>query len=105
MTREQREEAAWEAHCDQAEMAYPIVAALCEIDTDLPEHVWKQQVIDIVTGCPNWVFWRIDDKPESYGFTHDGKYWHHKLRQVRNDLSYDIFEALLPPSEDAKLKE
>ena len=100
MTHEQTK--AWEAHCDQAEMAYPIVSALCEVDDNQPECVWKKQVINIMTGCPNWVFWRIDDKPESYGFTHNGRYWHHKLRQVRNDPDYSLFEVLLPASKDLR---
>ena len=36
-------------------------------------------------------FWAIDERPGDIGYKINGKEWHHKLRQVRNDPAAELF--------------
>ena len=36
-------------------------------------------------------FWTLDERPGEVGYEIDGKEWHHKLRQVRNDPAAELF--------------
>ena len=89
---------------EQAAFAYSAIAQICAIDTEIEG--WRVAVVEIMTGCPNWVFWSMDDNPDRYGYEHDGEFWHHKLRQVRNDadLKPGLFDVILPPRQDARTR-
>jgi hypothetical protein len=66
-----------------------------EVDSSLTdEH--KQEVIDVLVqeGCDYYDFQDLDEKPGRFGYKVDGKEWHYKLRQVRNDPSAKLFERL-----------
>jgi len=101
MTREEAETKAWEEYDKQAAMPHKIIEKLCDVEES--EEGWMAEVIGIMTGCPNWVFWSIDDAPRKYGYEHGGRHWHHKLRQVRNHPEFgpELFDVLLPPNKNA----
>tara|TARA_R110000824_G_scaffold11811_1_gene51950 strand:- start:1325 stop:1648 length:324 start_codon:yes stop_codon:yes gene_type:complete len=102
MTRQEAEDRAWDKHDAQADLIRPIINQLLEVDENEPD--WKAKVISIMTNCPNWVFWELDNKPGLFGYTINGREWHHKLRQVRNDpsLKPGLFDVLLSPNLDAQ---
>jgi len=100
MTREEAYDKAYKEHYAQAGLITKIIDRL--LDVDDKEDNWKDKVIDIMTDCPSWTFWEMDNYPGKYGYELNGKHWHHKLRQVRNDpaLKPGLFDVLLPVSED-----
>jgi hypothetical protein len=102
MTREEAYDLAYDAYYAQAGFIPKIIDLLLEVDEE--SEGWKDKVIAIMTGCPNWAFWEIDNYPGKYGYEQNGKYWHHKLRQVRNDpaLKPGLFDVLLPVSENKR---
>ena len=101
MTREEAEAEAWADYDKQAAMPFDIIKKLCDVEEG--REGWMPEATGIMTGCPNWVFWAIDDSPRKYGYKHAGRHWHHKLRQVRNHPKFGpmLFDVLLPPSENA----
>ena len=50
-----------------------------------------EQVLDVMTGVPFSVFVMLDEKPGYFGYEGD---WHSRLRQVRNNPDYNLFERL-----------
>jgi len=71
---------------------------LSEIEGDRLENM--DAVLTIMAGCPNHVFWYMDERPGEIGYEIDGKEWHYRLRTVRNDTSMGrrLLDALTPRS-------
>lgn len=74
---------------------YDVVERLVELEvTEKPDSyrlddASLEKVLGIITDVPpelrQDVFWELDEKPGTFGFKWDGKEWHYKLRQLRNN--------------------
>lgn len=81
---------------EQMSQAWAIKAALAELDATGPIEEWGEEVLNLFDGKSYMFFRTLDEKPGRFGYEHQGKEWHWKLRRVRNHptMGKRLFDGL-----------